>query len=542
MSLRNISIAPRAGLSFGVIALLVVLLGVASLMQLAEIRKAASEIDKNWVPSIVTLNEASQSVFRLRALTLRILVEQDPQAAQQTLQRAQELENHFVEVEKQYENLISSSEEKALFNELHTAQQVYLTERNEVLKLAQVGDYTGATARFRAGTLNQHADTVAKLLGDLSRMNQAGVESAVGEAESIYTSAQRGVLSILALALVLTIVLAWLLTRSIVTPLGDAVRIAEVVASGDLTRDFQVAGRDEPARLLAALKTMQQSLRSTIQSIADSSNQLASASEELHAVTEDSTRGLHQQDTEIEQAATAVNQMTAAVEEVARNAVSTSEASRESNVIAQKGQEQVRETVGSISQLVDDVTETSSQIGQLAQRVHEISKVLDVIRAIAEQTNLLALNAAIEAARAGDAGRGFAVVADEVRALAHRTQQSTQEIEQMIGGIRSGSDQAVGAMQHSNNRARSTLEVAQAAGLALGQITEAIASINERNLVIASASEEQAQVAREVDRNLVNIRDLSLQTSAGANQTSAASQELSRLAIDLNALVARFKV
>jgi methyl-accepting chemotaxis protein len=133
-------------------------------------------------------------------------------------------------------------------------------------------------------------------------------------------------------------------------------------------------------------------------------------------------------------------------------------------------------------------------------------------------------------------------VADEVRALAHRTQQSTQEIEQMIGAIQSGTDQAVGSMQSSNNRARSTLEVAQAAGAALELITQAISSINERNLVIASASEEQAQVAREVDRNLVNIRDLSLQSSAGANQTSAASQELSRLAIDLNNLVARFKV
>lgn len=237
-----------------------------------------------------------------------------------------------------------------------------------------------------------------------------------------------------------------------------------------------------------------------------------------------------------------MNEMTAAVEEVARNAVSTSEASRESNVTAQQGREQVRQTVDSIGQLAADVTTTSGEVEQLAERVHEISKVLDVIRSIAEQTNLLALNAAIEAARAGDAGRGFAVVADEVRALAHRTQQSTQEIEQMIGGIQSGTERAVSAMQNSNGRARSTLEVAQAAGVALEQIAQAISSINERNLVIASASEEQAQVAREVDRNLVNIRDLSMQTSAGANQTSAASQELSRLAVDLNNLVARFKV
>ncbi|MGA6108399.1 methyl-accepting chemotaxis protein [Pseudomonas solani] len=287
---------------------------------------------------------------------------------------------------------------------------------------------------------------------------------------------------------------------------------------------------------------MQQSLKTTIEQIARSSDQLASAAEELNAVTEDSSRGLHQQNQEIEQAATAVNEMTTAVDEVARNAVATSEASRESDRTARGGQDQVNRTVDSISDLARDVGQTSSQVEELAGKVQGISKVLDVIRAIAEQTNLLALNAAIEAARAGDAGRGFAVVADEVRALAHRTQQSTQEIEQMIGGIQQGTNQAVDAMQNSSQRARATLEMARAAGQALDTITEAISHISERNLVIASASEEQAQVAREVDRNLVNIRDLAQQTAAGAHQTSSASQELSRLAIDLNGLVARFRV
>ncbi len=325
-------------------------------------------------------------------------------------------------------------------------------------------------------------------------------------------------------------------------PLAEAVGVAEVIAGGDLTRSIKVVGNDEPARLLIALQAMQRSLRDTIQGISHSSNQLASAAEELNVVTEDSTRGLHQQNHEIEQAATAVNEMTTAVDEVARNAVATSEASRESDETAQHGRQQVIRTVESISLLANDVTQTATEVERLAGQVRDISKVLDVIRSIAEQTNLLALNAAIEAARAGDAGRGFAVVADEVRALAHRTQQSTQEIEQMIGDVHQGTDKAVHAMQLSNERARTTLDLARAAGEALDGIASAISQISERNLVIASASEEQAQVAREVDRNLVNIRDLSLQSSAGANQTSAASQELARLAIDLNNLVARFQV
>src|SRR5471032_392421 len=166
--------------------------------------------------------------------------------------------------------------------------------------------------------------------------------------------------------------------------------------------------------------------------------------------------------------------MTAAVEEVASNAVATSQASRESDRIAQHGREQVHQTVESIEALATDVTANATQVEELAQKVYGISKVLDVIRSIAEQTNLLALNAAIEAARAGDAGRGFAVVADEVRALAHRTQQSTQEIEQMIGNVRQDTGQAVSAMHSSNEEADKTLLIAHEAGSALSEIAQAI--------------------------------------------------------------------
>ncbi|WP_414866190.1 methyl-accepting chemotaxis protein [Pseudomonas sp. IT-P12] len=303
-----------------------------------------------------------------------------------------------------------------------------------------------------------------------------------------------------------------------------------------------VDGRDEAGRLLAAMAKMQEKLRDTLQRISGSATQLASAAEELNSVTDESARGLTQQNNEIEQAATAVNEMTSAVEEVARNAVSTSEASKNATTSAGDGRDLVQETVSAIERMSTDVQSTAALIGELANESRDIGKVLDVIRGLADQTNLLALNAAIEAARAGEAGRGFAVVADEVRALAHRTQQSTSEIERMIGSIQSGTEQAVDSMRHSTERAESTLNIARGAGLSLDTINSAIVEINERNLVIASAAEEQAQVAREVDRNLVNIRDLSVQSATGANQTSAASNELSRLAVDLNTMVGRFRL
>ncbi|WP_371916120.1 methyl-accepting chemotaxis protein [Pseudomonas sp. URIL14HWK12:I9] len=287
---------------------------------------------------------------------------------------------------------------------------------------------------------------------------------------------------------------------------------------------------------------MQGNLKSTVRQIADASDQLASAAEELTVVTDDSSRGLVRQNDEIQQAATAVNEMTAAVEEVARNAASASQVSTQTAEDAVQGQRQVREAVSAIDGMTQGINDSTQQIESLAGQIRGISKVLDVIRGIAEQTNLLALNAAIEAARAGEQGRGFAVVADEVRALAHRTQSSTGEIESMINSVQSSADGVVQAMASSRSTAQSTQALAAEAGRALERISEGVGQINERNLVIATAAEEQAQVAREVDQNLVNIQDLSTQTAAGANQTNASSQELSRLAISFGAMVGRFKL
>ncbi|QEN46877.1 methyl-accepting chemotaxis protein [Pseudomonas protegens] len=541
MSLRSLNIALRASLGFGLLALMVFALGAFALMQMGNMRQQSDEVESNWLPSVMSVGEMNQDLLRVRALTLRLLINRDPQAITQNENKINEIKSVLGVAQSRYESLILLPQERVLFDRFKTIEKQYLQRQERVMQLSSQNQLEEAV-KVVNGEMNQLADEMAATLHELVELNKQSATHATDLAQAVFSKSRVWVIGMIALAALVTIGLALLLTRSIVLPLAQSLNVAEVVAGGDLTGTITVTGRDEPARLLHALKAMQHSLRETIRRISDSSSQLASASEELSCVTEDATRGLHQQSLEIEQAATAVNQMTAAVEEVASNAVATSEASRESDRIAQHGREQVHQTVLSIESLAQDVTANASQVEDLAQKVYGISKVLEVIRSIAEQTNLLALNAAIEAARAGDAGRGFAVVADEVRALAHRTQQSTQEIEQMIGGIQQGTDQAVSSMQQSNNRAHSTLEVAKAAGQALEEIASAFTQINERNIVIASASEQQAAVAREVDRNLMNIRDLALQTSAGANQTSAASQELSRLAVDLNSMVARFSV
>ncbi|MBD7976348.1 MULTISPECIES: methyl-accepting chemotaxis protein [Pseudomonas] len=541
MFLRRFKVGPRAFISFSLVALLVVLLGLFAQSQMKVIRGATLVLLDNTLPSYVSLGSVSEKMLRLRIMSFRLLVDREEDKLKASLARADELVGELSAEIGGYERLISNDAERVQFSELKRAMNDYVGIHQRLVQFSHQNDLQQMHALL-GGDYNRLSIALGAQLNKLVKMNSEAAADFTELSRAEYQRAEIGVMIFLIIAALLTVGLALIFTRSIVAPLGEAVRVAETVAAGDLTQDIRVSGEDEPARLLAALRTMQQSLKATIQGIGDSSNQLASAAEELNAVTENSSKILHQQNHEIEQAATAVNEMTAAVDEVARNAVATSEASRGSDTVARKGQEQVNRTVDSIHHVANDVTSTGGQVEQLAERIRHISTVLDVIRSIAEQTNLLALNAAIEAARAGDAGRGFAVVADEVRALAHRTQQSTQEIEQMVAGIQQGTDQAVAAMQTSNDRAHSTLDIARAAGEALEQITAAIGNITERNLIIASASEEQAQVAREVDRNLVNIRDLAVQTSAGAHQTNSASQELARLAVQLKGLVMRFKV
>ncbi|ROL76473.1 methyl-accepting chemotaxis protein [Pseudomonas protegens] len=541
MSLRNLNIAPRAFLGFAFIALLVMVLGVFAVNRMSIIRDASLEMESNQLPSVGYLGNLTENVLRLRILSFRVLVNREPAGLAEAQTRIGVLVDKAKQAQASYAALPAGPEEVALYKTFSATLDNYLQAQKEMLELSRQDKLeelrTLINTRIKDGT-----DQMGEQLNKLIAINAADAKSASKAAGEHYNSAIAGIVIVALIAALLTIVLALLLTRSIVTPLNKALNAAEVIAGGNLRQAIEVDGKDEPARLLRALAEMQASLRRTIEQIAGSATQLASASEELSAVTEEASRGVQQQNTEIEQAATAVNEMTAAVEEVARNAVSTSEASQQSTQAAREGRDRVVQTVEAIQTMAHDVQNTSVMIEGLATQGRDIGKVLDVIRAIAEQTNLLALNAAIEAARAGEAGRGFAVVADEVRALAHRTAQSTQEIEKMVAGIQNGTGEAVESMQQSNQRTQSTLELARAAGVSLEQIAESINQINERNLVIASASEEQAQVSREVDRNLVNIRDLATQSAAGANQTSAASHELSRLAVDLNAMVARFVV
>ncbi|MQQ34211.1 HAMP domain-containing protein [Pseudomonas sp. SZ57] len=539
--MRNVKVAVRAGMSFMLITCLLIALGGIALWKMGELRSSMDTLQNNAMASIIVANKVSSATMRLRLDVRRLIGQSDPQAQAATAARVKASREEMLKQSAAYAPLVSNASEASLYQTVNTSAQKFASLLETVLKFSQKGDNAGAVM-FTDVNIVPITETLQTAVDELVQMNIEQADSLGADAMASYKSGFTFTVVIIIASLIITIILAVLLTRSIVTPLKSLLSVNERIASGDLRGDIPVTGDDEFSELQRSTLAMQKNLRQTIGLIGNSSQQLASAAEEMNSITVQSSTGLGRQNQEIEQAATAVNEMTAAVDEVARNAAAASDAAKESNASTVRGAERVASTVTAIEKLSATVLATSADVQRLAGQSNDISKVLAVIRTIAEQTNLLALNAAIEAARAGEQGRGFAVVADEVRALAHRTQQSTQEIEQMIGAVLEGSEQATRSMQESCMGAQDTLGIAHEAGAALDDIARRIEEINDMNTLIATASEEQAQVARSIDHNLISIRDLSVQSTEGANQTSLASGELSRLAIEMNGVVTRFKM
>lgn len=540
MNLRSLNIAPRASLCFGLITLLVITLGGFAYLQLGKLRGTEQDIENNWLASTRTADDIQIAVLKARLESIRLLAATRPEDRTTSiaqLSSARDILNERTDYYRQH--LIADDQERQTFETAAARMTTFLDGLAHIVTL-DATDHEQAVA-YANNEQKAHAEAYQTELTRLREHNEKGAAAAGAQATDVYTRSNEVIAIVVAAALLLTIVLAVLLTRSIVVPLAASLSMAENIAHGDLRASVAVVGVDEASRLMTALNAMQGNLRTTISEISDASTQLSAAAVEMTAITESANRTLHQQNGEIEQAATAVNQMSTAVDEVARNATSTSQAAKESTIAAEMGNQKVTQTLVAMRSLKDRVDLTAEQVQQLAGQTQEISKVLGVIGAIAEQTNLLALNAAIEAARAGEQGRGFAVVADEVRALAHRTQTSTGEIEGMIASIQARSTAVVTAMGDSLREVSTTQGTADDAGQSLQVITQAAQMIDDRNQQIATASEEQAYVAREVDRALVSIRDLALQSSEGTRQTLIASGELSQLAINLNQMVARFR-
>ncbi|AOE84892.1 methyl-accepting chemotaxis protein [Pseudomonas sp. TCU-HL1] len=315
-----------------------------------------------------------------------------------------------------------------------------------------------------------------------------------------------------------------------------------VERSGDLSARVPLDSRDEVGQMASAFNAMQAGYERVVSTVAQAVARLDEGAARLAGSMGEVRQGMLGQQSETDQAATAINEMSATVHHIAQHAADTRDQSQNADQLAGAGQRVVERVEHSIAGLSSGVQQTAEMIQRLAQDSQKISGVVNVIHGIAEQTNLLALNAAIEAARAGEMGRGFAVVADEVRNLAKRVQDSTDEITSMINALQAGTRDAVDFMRDSSIKADDCVQAAHEAGEALVAITGAVAQMRESNTQIAVAAEQQSQVAEEMTRAVVGIRDVTELTVSQTVESAATSNALAGLASELSQAIRQLKL
>lgn len=329
---------------------------------------------------------------------------------------------------------------------------------------------------------------------------------------------------------------------SIMQTISNMVTSVNKMANGDLTVRFEEDTKDELNLIQQCMNSMVQKFEYIVSRVAKATEEVVAASSQTSANATQTAEATYRQNQQIEQIATAMEEMSATIQEVAKNTSNAADETRNVTEESINGQTIVNETIKTIHSLAEEMIKTRSVIVELETQSESISTVLDVIRGIADQTNLLALNAAIEAARAGEQGRGFAVVADEVRTLAGRTQESTEEINNIIENLQQGAQNAVNVIERNVERTNKTSEQANKAGVALDTIASAVANISNMNIQIASAVEEQAAVAEDTSHNVTNIHNISEETNKGSEENARVSKAMQDVANELKGLISEFKV
>jgi methyl-accepting chemotaxis protein len=465
---------------------------------------------------------------------------EDPVARQDYWARFEAAEAGVEKNIRQLDEQFSDKEVSAALNSLDEAH----TEMTRLM--ANARDRLNSNG-FQAARIDQELQGLTKPMREaLSTLIQSiearAAEKAAQTEENAGAQLKVGLIA-MGIAIVLaSVLLFWLVRRTVTGPLKTVVTDLQRMAKGDFSHPVTQGSTDEVGALATSAEDLRVQLGGMLGRLRDASTQVASAAEELSAVASDTENGIEQQRAETDQAATAMNQMVATVQEVARHASESAETAQNVKADTDKGQNIITSNEDAVNAITVAMNDAAGVIQELNVHAADIGEVIDIITSIADQTNLLALNAAIEAARAGEAGRGFSVVADEVRSLARKTQESTDRIGVTVKKVQAGSTAAVSAIETSRAKTEDARQQAQEARKALEAISAGVTMIADLTTQIAAATEEQNSVSDEINRNITGVSEVAAQSATSISQVTSSSDELARLAGELKDMSARFVV
>jgi len=538
----NRKLGAKQLLSFVSVLTLTVLLAVFAVVKLAAVRAATVDITEHRIPAMQSLSELRAGLFQYRISEMSYVFTEDPDERDL---RTANMETGMKAVQKaigELEPQITSPEERKLLETIQHDIEQCKSETQTILAMIRdkkTPDAISEVLGTAQGNFTQAMDDIQATLD----LKVKGATDASEASAHIYRTSQWWVVGMSLFTIGLGLFLAVFTSRLIAGPVQQVVLVAQRVAAWDLTHeDLLVQAEDEIGDLARSINEMQGNLREMIGSVSASIERIATASEELSANAASQAQGADTQKERTDQVAEAMQGMSSTVAEVAENSNHASEASRKAADTARQGGVIVEDALVKMRGIADSAAETAKRVEGLGQRSNQIGEIIGTIDDIADQTNLLALNAAIEAARAGEQGRGFAVVADEVRKLAERTRRATKEIAEMIQSIQTETHGAVEVMQAGTQQVKLGVESTTRAGASLREIIQTSEAAGAMVTAIASAAAAQRGATEEISANIEQIAAITQGTAAGAKESAKAVHELSTLAMDLQAMVGKFKV